>query len=122
MSVVSGILQAFARRRVRGVPGRIVPSKGWTALDSKRAPHGYVKGKGVKSVGRHTKYGGYKIMAHKIPRYIMPDLSGFTVSAGARPADPRKARRANENKGSGFLAPFLGERPSTDPGRPSFFS
>ncbi len=86
MSVVSGILQAFARRRVRGVPGRIVPSKGWTALDSKRAPHGYVKGKGVKSVGRHTKYGGYKIMAHKIPRYIVPDLSGFTVSAGAKPS------------------------------------
>ncbi|QDZ17775.1 ribosomal protein L27 [Chloropicon primus] len=71
--VVSGILNAFARGR------RIVPRKGWKTLDAKRAKKGYVKGKGVKSVGKHTKYGGYTILAHKIPRYIVPDLNSFEL-------------------------------------------
>ena len=77
MSVVRGILKVFASRRLR--QGRRVPSKGWTSLDSKRAPHGYVKGKGVKAVGKHTKHGGYKILAHKIPRYVVPDLKDFNL-------------------------------------------
>ena len=70
---LSGVLRTFTR----GL--RIVPRKGWKTLDAKRAKKGYVKGKGVKSVGRHTKYGGYTILAHKIPRYIVPDLKGFEV-------------------------------------------
>ena len=73
---VSGALRSFVRSYGR----RIVPRKGWKTLDTKRAKKGYVKGKGVKSVGRHTKYGGYTILAHKIPRYIVPDMNGFEVS------------------------------------------
>jgi large subunit ribosomal protein L41 len=73
MYVVSGILQAFSKGR------RLVPRKGWKTLDSKRAPHGLSKGKGVKSVGRHTKYGGYKILAHKIPKFVVPDLTDFSL-------------------------------------------
>ena len=76
MSVfVSGVLRVFSRAYGR----RIVPRKGWKTLDAKRAKKGYVKGKGVKSVGKHTKYGGYTILAHKIPRYVVPDLNGFEV-------------------------------------------
>ncbi|WZN61447.1 ribosomal protein L27 [Chloropicon roscoffensis] len=70
-------LSGFLRTFTRGL--RIVPRKGWKTLDAKRAKKGYVKGKGVKSVGRHTKYGGYTILAHKIPRYIVPDLKGFEL-------------------------------------------
>ena len=37
--------------------GRKVPRAGWLVLNSKRAPRNFYKGKGVRSVGKHTKKG-----------------------------------------------------------------
>eukprot|EP00884_Botryococcus_braunii_P011041 jgi/Botrbrau1/19939/Bobra.0059s0056.1 len=70
------MLQYFGHLLLRG---KRVPSKGWTRLTSKIGPIGYYKGKGVKSVGHHTSKGGYRILAHKRPFYVVPDLTGFEL-------------------------------------------
>ena len=57
--------------------------RGSKVLTTKRAKKGYYKGKGVLPPGHHTKHGGYRLLPHKLPRYIVPDLSGFNVSRRA---------------------------------------
>lgn len=88
--------------------GRRVPRKGFTQLTSKLGPKGYYRGKGVPSVGHHTRKGeaaenlcmcgpllivglantlcflcagGYIILKDRLPNYVVPDLTGFTVRA-----------------------------------------
>ena len=39
------------------VRGRRVPRKGFTALNSKRGPRTFYKGKGAEPTGRHTRKG-----------------------------------------------------------------
>ncbi|KMZ67727.1 39S ribosomal protein L41-A, mitochondrial [Zostera marina] len=48
-------------------------------LSSKRAPRNYYKGKNCKSTGFHTRKGGYVVMDEKLPRYVVPDLTGFKL-------------------------------------------
>jgi hypothetical protein len=49
------------------------------ALTTKQAGKDYYKGTGSGSMGRHTKYGGYRIDWSKVRTYIVPDLSDFHV-------------------------------------------
>jgi large subunit ribosomal protein L41 len=50
-------------------------------LTTKMVNGGYYKGTGSGSMGRHTKHGGYKIDWNKVRTYVVPDLTGFDVSA-----------------------------------------
>ncbi|CAL5219143.1 g920 [Coccomyxa viridis] len=59
--------------------GRRIPSKGFTQLTSKTGPKGYYKGKGVPTVGHHTRKGGYKILQDRLPQYVVPDLTDFKL-------------------------------------------
>jgi len=52
-------------------------------LTTKRAGRGFYKGTRTGSMGRHTKYGGYVVDFEKVRRFIVPDLSRFTVSTVA---------------------------------------
>ena len=86
------------------VRGRRVPSKGFTALNSKRGPRTFYKGKGAEPTGRHTRKGsvvvnekqavmlldtadwcsgGYETLKGKLPEYVVPDLKGFAVRKSA---------------------------------------
>ncbi|KAG9579031.1 hypothetical protein KCU77_g10880, partial [Aureobasidium melanogenum] len=47
------------------------------ALTTKQAGKDYYKGTGSGSMGRHTKYGGYRIDWSKVRTYCVPDLSDF---------------------------------------------
>ena len=67
-----GILAAFAR-------ARRVPRRGFNILNTKRAPRGFYKGKGAQATGHHTKMGRYRILQDKLPKYVVPDLTGFKV-------------------------------------------
>lgn len=49
------------------------------ALTTKQAGKDYYKGTGSGSMGRHTKYGGYRIDWSKVRTYVVPDLSDFHV-------------------------------------------
>lgn len=70
------MLQQFLAAAVRG---RRVPRKGFTALNSKRGPKTFYKGKGAEPTGRHTRKGGYEILKGKLPEFIVPDLKGFAL-------------------------------------------
>ncbi|KAL0026333.1 hypothetical protein WJX77_012672 [Trebouxia sp. C0004] len=70
------MLQQFLAAAARG---RRVPRKGFTALNSKRGPRTFYKGKGAEPTGHHTRKGGYQIMKGKLPEYIVPDLKGFAL-------------------------------------------
>ncbi|KAL3157217.1 hypothetical protein ABBQ38_001454 [Trebouxia sp. C0009 RCD-2024] len=61
------------------VRGRRVPRKGFTALNSKRGPRTFYKGKGAESTGRHTRKGGYEMLKGKMPEFVVPNLKGFTL-------------------------------------------
>ena len=78
MSLVATALLTVFRRGFRSAPLR-----GSKVLTTTRAKKGYYKGKGVLPPGHHTKHGGYRLLPHKLPRYIVPDLSGFNVSRRA---------------------------------------
>ncbi|CAD0113932.1 unnamed protein product [Aureobasidium uvarum] len=49
------------------------------ALTTKQAGKDYYKGTGSGSMGRHTKYGAYRIDWSKVRTYVVPDLSDFQV-------------------------------------------
>ncbi|CAD0014538.1 unnamed protein product, partial [Aureobasidium pullulans] len=49
------------------------------ALTTKQAGKDYYKGTGSGSMGRHTKYGGYRIDWSKVRTYVVPDLSDFAL-------------------------------------------
>ena len=49
------------------------------ALTTKQAGKDYYKGTGSGSMGRHTKFGGYRIDWSKVRTYRVPDLSDFHV-------------------------------------------
>ena len=46
------------------VRGRKVPSKGFTALNSKRGPRTFYKGKGAEPTGKHTRKGQVLHLRH----------------------------------------------------------
>ncbi|KAK9833988.1 hypothetical protein WJX81_000994 [Elliptochloris bilobata] len=58
---------------------RRVPAKGFKRLTSKQGNKNYYKGKGVQSTGHHTKLGHYQVTEAKRPKYMVPDLTGFTL-------------------------------------------
>ncbi|KAI5211020.1 hypothetical protein AUEXF2481DRAFT_39182 [Aureobasidium subglaciale EXF-2481] len=49
------------------------------ALTTKQAGKDYYKGTGSGSMGRHTKYGGYRIDWSKVRTYVVPDLKDFAL-------------------------------------------
>lgn len=61
-------------------------------LTTKMAGKGYYKGTGSGKMGKHTKFGGYKIDPEKVRTYVVPDLAGFVVSlrGGGRRSDERR--------------------------------
>uniref|UniRef100_A0A061QPF9 Large subunit ribosomal protein L41, mitochondrial n=2 Tax=Tetraselmis sp. GSL018 TaxID=582737 RepID=A0A061QPF9_9CHLO len=72
MAFVQALLSAAAR-------GRRVPRSGFSRLTTKNGPRNYYKGKGAIAPGFHTRKGGYKMLSWKLPKYIIPDLSGFEL-------------------------------------------
>ena len=52
------------------VRGRRVPSKGFTALNSKRGPRTFYKGKGAEPTGRHTRK-GLTVCSEKLPVIVL---------------------------------------------------
>ena len=56
-------------------------------MSSKRGNKNHYKGKGASATGHHTRKGGYRLLAWKLPDYVVPDLAGFEVRR-------RRARRA----------------------------
>ena len=48
-------------------------------MSSKRGNKNHYKGKGAASTGHHTRKGGYRLLAWKLPDYVVPDLTGFEV-------------------------------------------
>jgi hypothetical protein len=65
------------------------------ALTTKQGPHNYYKGNRTGAMGRHTKYGGYKIDWSKVRTYVCPDLSGFHVRPLFQCMSHVGSRRAN---------------------------
>lgn len=59
------------------------------ALTTKQAGKDYYKGTGSGSMGRHTKYGGYRIDWSKVRTYVVPDLSDFAVCLPLTPSISR---------------------------------
>lgn len=81
--MLSGLLAAFVR-------GRRVPRRGFeTVLSSKRGNKNFYKGKGVPSMGRHTRKGGYELLERKLPNYVVPDLTGFALKPYVSAAPPK---------------------------------
>jgi hypothetical protein len=64
---------AVLRRFVRGGGG--LARKGRGPLHAKFGPRTYYKGNRARSLGRHTRKGGYRIdWANKVPEYIVPGM------------------------------------------------
>lgn len=57
---------------------RLGPTQGRGPLTSKRAPH-LKKGYGAVGVGAHTRSGQFKINPDLVPKFIVPDLTGFNL-------------------------------------------
>ncbi|KAI4723596.1 hypothetical protein E4T48_00149 [Aureobasidium sp. EXF-10727] len=49
------------------------------ALTTKQAGKDYYKGTGSGSMGRHTKYGAYRIDWSKVRTYVVPELADFQL-------------------------------------------
>jgi large subunit ribosomal protein L41 len=49
------------------------------ALTTKQGPHNFYKGNRTGAMGRHTKYGGYRLDYSKVRTYVCPDLTNFNV-------------------------------------------
>eukprot|EP01121_Diplochlamys_sp_Union-15-3_P020005 TRINITY_DN7672_c0_g1_i1.p1 TRINITY_DN7672_c0_g1~~TRINITY_DN7672_c0_g1_i1.p1 ORF type:complete len:156 (+),score=23.60 TRINITY_DN7672_c0_g1_i1:66-533(+) len=45
----------------------------------KHLPPRWYKGRGCRSLGRHTRRGGYILQKHKMPQVIVPDLTDFKL-------------------------------------------
>lgn len=81
MSMLQALLAATGR-------GRRVPRSGFARLTTKNGPRDFYKGKGAAAPGHHTRKGGYTMLSWKLPKYMVPDLTGFEASARAPPAAP----------------------------------
>ena len=49
-------------------------------LTTKDVNKGYYKGTGTGTVGRHTKWGGFKIEWERVRTYVVPPLDNFKVN------------------------------------------
>jgi len=49
------------------------------SLTTKRLPHGYIKGKGVRSIGKVDSKGRFRIDRSKLLKFHVPDLTGFDL-------------------------------------------
>ncbi|KAK3384551.1 mitochondrial ribosomal protein L27-domain-containing protein [Lasiosphaeria ovina] len=49
-------------------------------LTTKDVNKGFYKGTGSGAMGRHTKYGGYKIEWSRVRTYVCPSLEGFKLT------------------------------------------
>lgn len=72
MSFGTQLLSLFARAHRR------VPRLGYNTITGKQAPKFY-KGKGSKKTGIHTRTGRFHLVASMMPKYVVPDLTGFTL-------------------------------------------
>lgn len=63
------MLQQFLAVAARG---RRVPRKGFTALNSKRGPRTFYKGKGAEPTGHHTRKGKTLLEMHQLAADITP--------------------------------------------------
>jgi large subunit ribosomal protein L41 len=87
---------------------RRVSASGFGALTGKQAPRFY-RGKGATKTGVHTRRGRFHMLESMLPRYTVPDLSGFALRpyvarfGGARPAAAAPA--AGGAPASGAAAP-----------------
>jgi len=57
---------------------RRVAASGFGALTGKQAPRFY-RGKGATKTGVHTRRGRFHMLDSMLPRYVVPDLSGFAL-------------------------------------------
>jgi large subunit ribosomal protein L41 len=57
---------------------RLGPTQGRGPLTSKRAPH-LKKGYGATGLGSHTKKGFFHINTQLVPKFVVPDLTGFEL-------------------------------------------
>ncbi len=53
-------------------------------LTTKDMNKGFYKGNRTGTVGRHTKYGGFRIDWKKVRTFVCPPLEGFKVSRCGR--------------------------------------
>jgi len=86
-----GVFTGFLR-------GRLVPRTGLSQLTGKRGNKNYYKGKGCRTMGRHTRKGKYILMEEKMPDYMVPDLLGFKLQpyvSHEQPKIPPKAQKAS---------------------------
>ncbi|KAH7296132.1 hypothetical protein KP509_26G010500 [Ceratopteris richardii] len=58
-------------------------------LTSKTGPRNYYKGKNCLSTGRHTSKGKYILIAEKLPKYVVPDLTGFPLKPYVEHSTPK---------------------------------
>ena len=87
--------------------GSYAPRHGYNILSSKRGNKNHYKGKGAASTGHHTRKGGYRLLAWKLPDYVVPDLAGFEVRARAGGAQAAQERARMRRQG------FWGRRRAT---------
>lgn len=57
---------------------RLGPTQGRGPLTAKRAPH-LKKGYGAVGVGSHTRSGFFHINTQMVPKFVVPDLTGFQL-------------------------------------------
>ena len=70
------------------VRGRRVPRKGFTALNSKRGPQNFYKGKGAEPTGKHTRKGKcflHALCVHMDLRCTWPISTCTLVLTGTQP-------------------------------------
>mmetsp|Transcript_13478 Transcript_13478/g.34962 ORF Transcript_13478/g.34962 Transcript_13478/m.34962 type:complete len:92 (-) Transcript_13478:34-309(-) len=82
MAVLEKLMAATAR-------ARRVPRTGFERLTPKNGPRDFYKGKGAAAPGHHTRKGGYTMLSWKLPKYMVPDLTGFELKPYVDPSAVR---------------------------------
>ena len=72
-----GFFNTIANSFIRGKFGKH-QSKG--SLTPKMGPKDFYKGRGCRSLGFHTRKGGFQVTKNKLPYFEIPDLTDFEVS------------------------------------------
>lgn len=72
MSFGTQLLSLFSRAQRR------VPRLGYAAITGKQMPRFY-KGKGATKTGIHTRRGRFHLLESMMPKYVVPDLTGFAL-------------------------------------------
>ncbi|KAI5082807.1 hypothetical protein GOP47_0002550 [Adiantum capillus-veneris] len=80
LGIVVGMMRAGLRRKHRA---------SLNILTSKTGPRNYYKGKNCLSTGRHTSKGKYILIAEKLPKYCVPDLTGFPLKPYVERSTPK---------------------------------